>query len=333
MPTMPDTWDDVDRQIAAVLQIAGRASWGAVARFLDLPERTVARRGQRLIDLGVIKVSTYLDAITAYAARSVVVRLRAASGQARAVAASVAERADASSVSILEGSRQVVALLILSDQARVATVLLDELPAIPGVVSSESTTVLRPYRSGYDWMATGVISAGVRAEVEAEILGALDDGTGPVSGLTEADERLIALLAEDGRMPATRLAEQLGLKTGAVRRRIEQLIATGTLRVRAEVRPSLFGLHVEAMAWLRVPPSRVDDLGRRLAESGSVRFCSATTGEFQLMVDVLARDEHELLEFLAQTVGSVDGARTGEVELVLAPVRRGPLSINVGEFA
>lgn len=328
MQTMPDTWDDVDRQIAAVLQISGRASWGSIARFLELPERTVARRGQRLIDLGVIKVSTYLDAITAYAARSVVVRLRAESGRARSVAAAVARRPEASSVSILEGSRQVVALLFLPDLAHVADVLLEELPAIPGVLGIESSTVLRQYRSGYDWTVTEVLDPRVRAEVEAEIQGALDENAEPVTELTGQDERLIALLAEDGRMPATRLAGHLEVKTGAVRRRVEQLIASGTLRVRAEVRPELFGLRLEAMAWLRVPPGCVDEMGQRLAAAGEVRFCSATTGDFQLMVDVLARGEAELLEFLSSSVGAVEGARLGEVEVVLAPVRRGPLSLD-----
>ena len=328
MTPLPDSWDETDRQIAAVLQISGRASWGSVARLLELPERTVARRGQRLIDLGVIKVSTYLDATTVYQARSVVVRLRTAAGEARAVAAAIARRADASSVSVLEGGRQVVALLILAEPERVADVLLDELPAIPGVLESEAMTVLRPYRSGYDWMMTNTIPPEVRAQAEAETLAALQEDAEPVADLTEQDERLIALLAEDGRMPATRLAERLGAKTGVVRRRVEQLIATGTLRVRAEVRPGVFGLRVEAMVWLRVPPGRVDELGRRLAASGEVRFCSAVSGEHQIMVDVLARGEGELLEFLSDVLSEVEGAGIGDLSLVLAPVRRGPLSLT-----
>ena len=328
MTPLPDSWDETDRQIAAVLQISGRASWGAVARLLDLPDRTVARRGQRLIDLGVIKVSTYLDATTVYQARSVVVRVRTAAGAARSVAAEIAGRADASSVSVLEGGRQVVALLILADHDHVADVLLDELPGIPGVLDSEAMTVLRPYRSGYDWMMTNTISPEVRARAEAETLAALHEDAEPVADLTAQDERLIALLAEDGRMPATRLAECLDAKTGVVRRRVEQLIATGTLRVRAEVLPGVFGLRVEAMVWLRVPPGRVDELGRRLAATGEVRFCSAVSGEYQLMVDVLARGEEALLEFLAGVLREVEGAQIGDLSLVLAPVRRGPLSLT-----
>ena len=54
--------DPLDRAIAVALQVNGRqASWRAIARCLDTPERTVTRRGQAMLDTGVVKVSTYLD--------------------------------------------------------------------------------------------------------------------------------------------------------------------------------------------------------------------------------------------------------------------------------
>ncbi|MEB4614271.1 Lrp/AsnC family transcriptional regulator, partial [Leucobacter sp. M11] len=229
--------------------------------------------------------------------------------------------------SVLEGARQIVALLILPEPKLLAQVVLDELPSIEGVLACETMTVLRWYRSGYDWMMTNTISPEIRAAAQAEIIAALDEDAAPVTDLTEQDEQLIGLLAEEGRMPATRLAQLIGAKTGVVRRRAEQLIASGTLRVRAEVAPGVFGLRIEAMAWLRVPPGQLDEMGRILAASGEVRFCSAVTGEHQMMVDMLARSEEELLEFLSDVVSRVPGARIGEVDLVLSPVRRGPLTI------
>ena len=55
------TLDALDRQIAVALQVNGRALWRAIARCLDAPERTVTRRGQAMLDSGVVKVSTNLD--------------------------------------------------------------------------------------------------------------------------------------------------------------------------------------------------------------------------------------------------------------------------------
>jgi DNA-binding Lrp family transcriptional regulator len=53
--------DDLDRQIAVALQVNGRLSWRAIGRALDVPERTVTRRGQAMLDNGTVRVSTYLD--------------------------------------------------------------------------------------------------------------------------------------------------------------------------------------------------------------------------------------------------------------------------------
>src|SRR5690625_4573506 len=67
--------DDTDRLIAAALQVNGRASWGEISRALDLPERTVARRGQQLLDRGLVRVSTYVDVSRVLHARAVVLRV------------------------------------------------------------------------------------------------------------------------------------------------------------------------------------------------------------------------------------------------------------------
>ena len=61
MPANDVLGDDTDRLVAAALQVNGRASWGEIGRALDLPERTVSRRGQRLLDRGLVRVSTYVD--------------------------------------------------------------------------------------------------------------------------------------------------------------------------------------------------------------------------------------------------------------------------------
>ncbi|MFJ3393448.1 AsnC family transcriptional regulator [Leifsonia aquatica] len=50
-------FDELDSRIAAALQANGRASWGLIAKVIDAPVRTIARRGQRLLDVGAVRVS------------------------------------------------------------------------------------------------------------------------------------------------------------------------------------------------------------------------------------------------------------------------------------
>ena len=119
---------DIDAMLAAALQVNGRASWGAVARALDLPERTAARRGQRLLDTGAVRVSAGLDTTIVGDARPLVVELETTAGRAMDVARALAGRPDASSVSVLEGSGEVVCTLLPRTRADSARLLLTELP-------------------------------------------------------------------------------------------------------------------------------------------------------------------------------------------------------------
>jgi DNA-binding Lrp family transcriptional regulator len=88
----PADLQPVDSAIAAALQVNGRASWGAVARALEVPERTVARRGQRLLDMGLVRVSTYLDTTIVRHARPLVIELKTALGKTLSVARALGAR-------------------------------------------------------------------------------------------------------------------------------------------------------------------------------------------------------------------------------------------------
>jgi DNA-binding Lrp family transcriptional regulator len=316
----------LDAQLAAALQVNGRASWGAVARALDLPERTVARRGQRLLETGMIRVSTYLDTTIVGHARPVVVELKTSVGRALDVGRALAARADASSVSLLEGSGEIVCMLLPRTPEDTVTLLLSELPSIDGVLSTQVGTVLRYFRSGYDWVASTLPERAV-AELRGE---APHADRKPVPGsveLSSDDEALIAQLAIDGRATVVALARELGISAPTVRRRLDALFGQGALHVRTEISPALHGRRVEALAWLRIQPDRIETVGKAFAQHPAVRFCVAQTGTSQMLIDVLVPDEHALYEFLVNDVGGLPVDGIDRVAVVLAPLRRGPMTV------
>ncbi|MER7185249.1 Lrp/AsnC family transcriptional regulator, partial [Streptomyces hyaluromycini] len=63
--------DPLDLRVIAALQVNGRASWRSVAQALGEGERTVARRGTRLLESGLVRVVGLENF-----AETVVVRLR-----------------------------------------------------------------------------------------------------------------------------------------------------------------------------------------------------------------------------------------------------------------
>lgn len=312
--------DSLDRRIISALQIDGRASWHRVATALGEPERTVVRRGTRLLDSGLVRIGAM-----AVRGRSTVVGVRCAPGRARVVATALARRPDCVFAHVLTGTWDCVAE-VQCPRDRLAGLVMDELPGLPGVVRTLTLPVLRHVRTIREWHA-GLLT-------EAEIA-ALTDGTAAaaapadplptfdgVGELPRPDRLLVNALAEDGRCTYDELARVCGVSEATARRRLGALRREGRVRVRAVIEPLLLGLPVEAVLWVRAVPAAVDTVTAALAESPHVRYLSFVTGERQLLVLTAFPDEAALHEFVTCSSWLREAAAV-DVSLVLGSLKRG----------
>ena len=317
---------DADFLIAGALQVNGRASWESISRALDLPSRTVMRRGLVLLETGKVRVSTFVDASKLLNARGVLIRLKTEINQVSSVARAIAELPDASSVSILEGSGDICALVLVDSSAH-KDLLLSKLPHIHGVQSFEVSTVLRTYRMGLDWHA-GILSAEQIDSLRSTVSHPDPEPCANPVVLDDVDQRLIQLLREDGRATISMLAQDSNINTQTARRRLDALFSVGVLKVRTEVAPDFFKFNVEALIWLQIHGGDIESVGALLAAHPSVRYCAAVTGSSGFLVDGLFREEEDLFDFQNDVIGSLKAVEIVESRIVLEPVRRGPMFVN-----
>jgi DNA-binding Lrp family transcriptional regulator len=319
-------WPEAERLIASALQVNGRAPWGVLARALDIPERTVARRGQRLLDIGAVRVSTYLDTTRVGHARPLVIQVATVAGQALNVARVLAHRDDASSVSVLEGSGDVVCMLLPRSPEASTSLLLHEIPAIEGVISTEVSTVLRYFRSGYDWFS-GRLPDDVVAELRSGAPVEAPHPSAPAIELSADDEALVARLADDGRSAVATLARDLNSTAQTIRRRLDALFDAGRTACADGGRSGPAG--PAGGTDVVVPRAGCRDRRGRvgLGKHPAVRFCVASTGSSQLMIDCLVEDTGQLYQFLTHDVAAHRSATIARSSVVLMPVRRGPMTV------
>ncbi|MCI2420768.1 Lrp/AsnC family transcriptional regulator [Saccharopolyspora sp. K220] len=303
--------DELDRRIVAALQVDGRASWRRIAGVLGEPERTIARRGTRLLRSGIVVVTGM-----SRSGDPMLLRIGCAQGMVRTVVRALAQRADTTFVYALTGTLDCIAEVITS---RLDAVLLDELPATPGLVSCSTHPVLRYFRTVHQWQPGLLTDAEVAELREFESVTASPPREGV--GDSREDRLILQALAEDGRRTHEDLGHIAGISEATARRRVERLRQSGRVLVRAVVEPDALGLPVEAVLWIRTRPAQVEATGQALLRSPLVRYAAATTGEYQVCADVTVPDRAALYEFV--TAGQwLSGVRSVEPFIVVSARKR-----------
>jgi Lrp/AsnC family transcriptional regulator for asnA, asnC and gidA len=141
---------------------------------------------------------------------------------------------------------------------------------------------------------------------------------GPVRSpawLDDLDRRIIAALQVNGREPFRPLAARLEVSEATIRNRYARLVDAGVMHVTAITNP--IGLGFDAMAMLGIgvdgPPERVAD---ELATWDEAIYVVIVAGRFDLLVEVVARDRHDLLKLLNR-VKALEGVTSSETFVYL----------------
>lgn len=313
--------DELDRRIIAALQIDARANWRQIAEIVDSSESTVARRARALAAAGAIRSVAILDPIRVGLGNPVLVQLRCQPRWGRAVARQLADHPDVRFVTVVTGPFDVMAELIVPSKRHLMSFLLDELASIEGITDTSTETVLRNFKTSYDW-SRDILGVALPARAPHEAPGA------PPFNLDDVDRRLADRLRENGRSGFPELADALGITESMARRRVDSLVSSGALLPITLVDPQLLGFEIELTMWLHVDLSRLEDAARALVALPAVRYLSATSGYSDLVGEVILRSHEELYMFRTQVLGALPGLQRADLAIELQTLKRSYLRLD-----
>jgi len=135
--------------------------------------------------------------------------------------------------------------------------------------------------------------------------------------LDEFDHQIIAALKEDGRMPFAEIARRLDVSPGMVRERYHRLVQSGILQVVAVTNPLLVGYRMMTLIGIKVDGGRLQEIAREIAAFEEVVYLVICTGSFDLLAEVVCRDNAELLQFLTRRLHAVEGIHDTETFVYL----------------
>jgi Lrp/AsnC family transcriptional regulator for asnA, asnC and gidA len=151
---------------------------------------------------------------------------------------------------------------------------------------------------------------------------ALRDRRGAVSParkIDALDRRIIEALQDNGRESFRNIATRLGVSEATVRSRYARLCADDILQVVGVTNPLGLGFD-QAMVGIRTsgPPGAVAD---EIASWPEADYVVATAGSYDLLVEVVCSDRHELLD-LTNRMRDLDGVVSTETFLYLDMVKQ-----------
>lgn len=135
--------------------------------------------------------------------------------------------------------------------------------------------------------------------------------------MDDLDRRLLALLREEARAPASSLAARLKVSRGTVQNRIERMLARGTIQgftVRA--RPELEAERVRAVMSLAIEGERTRAVLKALRGFPEVAAVHSTNGRWDLIAEL---DTATLADFsrLLDELRTIEGIGASETSLLL----------------
>ena len=317
--------DPLDRGIVAALQVNGRAGWRRIAAVLDAPERTIAARGAELLRRRVVRMTALTLLPQGGVLDSTIASVRCVSGMNRMTATSAASRPNSVFTYLTTGDSDCV-FELMNERSRALSVLIDELPGLPGAAGIETATILKLYKGTHQWLP-GILDDAQVAELTDREQRWEPTGAVELAPLNREEQEIARVLAADGRATVEELARATALSPASARRRLMHLQASGRLFDRAVVEPAMLGFPVEAILRIRTSPGRTESVAMRLARVPEVRYLAFITGRHQLFVDIACVDHDALADFLMRADWTEDAVEV-DTSLVLHALKRSGVRVD-----
>ena len=125
--------------------------------------------------------------------------------------------------------------------------------------------------------------------------------------LDDLDFKILSCLQKDGRMSLTVMAKALDVSIGTVRTRLNKLLEDGTINIIGRVDPDKVGFNCYAHIAVFVRPATLKEkVAIKISKFPEVSFLAMTSGDYDLEVDVMCRDNNHLVNFV-DNISKIEG--------------------------
>ena len=140
--------------------------------------------------------------------------------------------------------------------------------------------------------------------------------------MDELDRKIIALLQRDGRASNAKIAREVGVSEGTVRRRLRRLVQQDVVKIVAVPNLEKLGYATTALVGLQTGPGKSDEVADAIASLDEAQYVAITTGAYDIFIWAGLESAESLGTFLRNKIGNIEGVQRTETFVNLAIKKR-----------
>jgi Lrp/AsnC family transcriptional regulator for asnA, asnC and gidA len=140
--------------------------------------------------------------------------------------------------------------------------------------------------------------------------------------MDDLDHKMINLLQMDGRASNAKIAREVGVSEGTVRRRLRRLVEDDVVKVIAVPNLEKLGYNTTALIGIQTSPGRSDFVANAIAQLPEAQYVAITTGAYDIFVWTGLPSAEALGDFLREKIGPIAGVQRTETFVNLAIKKR-----------
>lgn len=134
--------------------------------------------------------------------------------------------------------------------------------------------------------------------------------------IDKIDSQIICLLQKDGRIPFTKIAEELNCSEATIRSRTQRLIRDEVISIVAVCEPRKLGFALTGNIKLQVSTGKMKEVIDELRELPEITYIALMTGPADVDMDFVVKSLEELNILIHNNLGNINGIIKIETSII-----------------
>ena len=126
--------------------------------------------------------------------------------------------------------------------------------------------------------------------------------------MDDIDKKILNILQDNFRISYKELGKKINMAASSVHNRVQKMLDAGVIKKEDTIiNPMKVGFETIAIIGLSVDPLKMKDVAKKIALYDEVQLIATTTGDHDIVVRIIEKDEKSLWRFINEKIKPIDG--------------------------